>query len=69
MTTQCLIVNTLPGCWTTAAGEKTPVEVITEYRANSAGEVVPYKIRYALPDGSIVVPDPLDTVTYGTCEV
>ena len=64
----CLAVNTLPGCWTTAAGFSTPIEVITEYRQNSAGEIVPYKIRYTLSDGTIVVPDPLDTVTYGTCE-
>jgi hypothetical protein len=65
----CLIVNSLPGCWTTAAGVATPVDVITEYRENSAGQVLPYKIRYVLADGTIVVPDPADTVTFGTCEV
>lgn len=64
----CLIVNALPGCWKTATGEATPVEIITEYRENSAGQVVPYKVRYTAADGTIVIPDPADTITFGACE-
>jgi len=64
----CLAINALPGCWTNTAGVSVPINVITEYRVNGSGNIIPYKIRYTLSDGTIVVPAPLDTVKYGSCE-
>lgn len=63
----CATITSLPGTWTDAdTGVEWAIEIITEYRLNAANEVVPYKTRYVLSDGTPIEPAPGDTVVYGT---